>query len=75
MEDKKPTIEQLRLKLEGQRDRLRHFVKSPDGKGAIEFLVAKYGGEVHQPGRDPFDCAVRIGERNVIDYLIELMGE
>lgn len=74
MTEKRPTVADIRLKLEGQRNSLKMFVKSKEGEKAIAFLTSKYGGDVHKPG-DPYATHVRIGERNVVDYLIALMGE
>jgi len=56
-----------------QREKLARLMKSEDGREALAYLEAKFGGDVATP--DPYRTHVRIGERRVIDYLKELREE
>lgn len=68
------TAQQLGVLLDMQREALKSFCKSKAGADSIELLKIKYGGDVHKPG-DPYATHLRIGERNVVDYLISLREE
>lgn len=70
VDDKKKYAEMFET-IKGQRQALIRMLKSPEGRLAVDFLAEKYGGDV-QVKNDPYATHVRIGERNVIDYLIEL---
>lgn len=70
----KKTAEQLREELARQRASLRGILLTSTGKEALAYLAAKFGGDVFVKGDDSATM-VRVGERRVIDYLIDLKGE
>ncbi len=71
--DNKPTAKDFTIKLEQRQNALIRLLQTADGSHAVDFLIAKYGGDVQVNG-DPYATHVRIGERNVVDYLKELQG-
>jgi hypothetical protein len=66
----KPTARDIQNRLEQQQRALVRLMKTKDGKDALDFLSSKYAGDVME--RDVYQTHVRIGERRVIDYLLEL---
>jgi len=63
-------IERLRDGLRSSLKDLESFLQSPVGQNSLKCLKAKYGGDVVEA--DPYSTHIRIGERRVLDYLIEL---
>lgn len=74
MVKEKLTADAISKKLQEQHRALTRLMTSDDGRHALEFLAAKYGGDVVVKG-DSHATHVRVGERNVVDYLIELSRE
>jgi len=74
MANDKLTAEQIRSELEKQRGCLKNMLKSPNGRIGLQYLIAKFGGDVMVKGDDSASFC-RVGERRVVDYLIELQGE
>ena len=64
----------IRLKLEKQHNILKNIVRSPGGREAVKLLEIKFAGNTFFQG-DPYATHVRVGERRVIDYLIDLQTD
>lgn len=67
-------VKQIMAEFDRQRGTLRNLLRTDSGKEALKYLAAKYGGDVFVKGDDSATL-VRVGERRVVDYLIELQGE
>jgi hypothetical protein len=62
---------ELKLRLtRGMRD-LQNFLRTNEGKNSLMVFEAKYGGSVIVPN-NPYETYKRIGEKEVLEYLLQL---
>jgi hypothetical protein len=72
-QDGKKSSDEIRVELSAQQEVLISWLNSDDGTRAMDFINRKFGGDVLT--NDPYRTHVRIGERNVVDYLRSLREE